>query len=815
VEALLRDFRHAARLLRRSPGFTLLAALTMALGIGPTTTIFSVANGLLVRTPVGVREPGTLFSVYAREDGVIQYATISYPEFEALREGSNGLYRVAATQVMEVGLSARGGGEPEGVTGMLVSADYFGILGTRPAVGRLLLGTEDDVPSGSPAVVLSHRLWTRRFGADPSIVGRSITINRGSYTVVGVAEEGFQGHMSVADVGLWIPVTMHEALTGSELTRNTASLFGVGRLGSGVALGEARAAMDVVWGRLQREEPETGGEAPGSSAAHGLGRTGVYVAPYSVLADEGRGPVTGYLAMLLMVSGLVLFIASMNVAGVFLARAAARAREIAVRLAVGAGRVHVVRQLLAESVLVFLLGGVAGTVLAFWATRALAAVQLPLPVHMTFDFAPDARVLAIAVLVTLATGVLFGLAPALQAGRQDVAAVLQRGGGSLRGARMRSAFVVAQVAGSVALLIAGGVFLRALARADSADFGFDPRNVHVMAADLTVQRHSDAEAETFWLELQRRAAALPGVATAGVGTSTPMGFRSSFVSFQVPGGELHRLIRFAAVSPGFFETLRIGLLEGRGFEPGDRQGALPVAVVNQAAARRFWPGRDALGQQLEAGDRALTVVGVVRDGEYSSPGTAVGPMVYLSFLQWRAKAATLVVRTLPGAARVDRQVRALALALDPDLPLETNAPYEQVIGVSLLPGRVAAAVAGALGMLGLLLAAVGLFGVLSFVVSTRSREMGIRMALGASPRDVRALVLRQGVRLVAIGLMIGCPLALGGAFLVRGMLYGLSPADPLTYAAVAILLLAAGLLASYLPARRATAADPASVLRAE
>jgi predicted permease len=436
--------------------------------------------------------------------------------------------------------------------------------------------------------------------------------------------------------------------------------------------------------------------------------------------------------------------------------------------------------------------------------------------QMAFDFTPDARVLAVALAVTLAAGVLAGLAPALRAGRQDVAEVLKGSGGiARRGARMRSAFVVAQVAGSVVLLIVGAVLLRALARADSVDFGFDPRNVHVLTVDLSLQRYADAQAAAFFQELEARSAALPGVSSAALTTVLPMGFEHAFTVVRVPGEAEYRQTGFGAVSHGYFETMRIGIVAGRSFGPGDRPGALPAVIVNQEAARRFWPGQDALGRQLEGRNRTYTVVGVVRNVSGSSLGVSASPMVYFSFLQSGGTSATLVVRTAPGAARIDGPVRAVALALDPDLPVVTNAPYEQVIGVSLLPNRVAAAVAGAMGLLGLVVAAVGLFGLLSYVVSLRAREMGIRMALGASPRAIRLLVLRQGVRLIALGLLIGGPLALGAAFLMRGMLYGLSPADPLTFAVVTVLLFAVGASASFVPALRATAAEPASVLRAE
>jgi predicted permease len=805
MDTLSQDLRYAVRLLRRSPGFTAVAALTIALGIGPTTTIFSIANSLLMRTPPGVREREGLVSVYVSYEEGSRYATFSYPAFEALRDGPSGLSDICALDVFSASLSARGGGEPEMVGGMMVSAGYFGILGTRPALGRFFLPEEDDVPDAEPVVVLSHRLWTRRFAGDSSIVGATVDLNRHSFTVVGVAEEGFQGHAATFDIGLWVPITMRGTISGLDLSGNTTGLTAVGRLAPGWSVAQANDAISVTLQELQSQDPGLYEKAE------------IVVAPYSAMIDEARGPVTLFMALLLVVSGIVLLIASVNVASIFLARATARSREIAVRLAVGASRGRLVRQLVAESVLLFLLGGATGTAFAFWATDALAAVQLPLPFPMIFDFTPDLRVLGFALAAALATGVLFGLAPALQATRQDLATSLrgERGGMPTRATRMRNAFVIAQVAGSVVLLIAAGMFLRALARADSVDLGLDPRNVHVLTADLSLHRYSNEEERAFFQELEQRAAALPGVSSAGLTWVLPLGFLRIYQRFQLPGEDRLHVADVNTVSPGYFETLRIAIVAGRAFDAGDREGAPPVVIINQTAARQLWPGQSALGQQISDGGQTYTVVGIARDGKYGSLGEEPRAMIYRAFAQAPSGMTSLVVRTLPGAPRIDRPVREIALALDPDLPVQTNAPYEQVIGVSLLPNRAAAATTGALGVVGLLLAAVGLFGVLSYAVSQRTREIGIRIALGADRLDVHKLVLRQGVRLTVIGLAIGGPLAFAAAQLIRGMLYGLSPADPLAFGAVAVLLVIVGLLAGYVPARRATATDPINVLRSE
>jgi len=810
MAGLSQDIRYALRLLGRSPGFTAIAAMTIALGVGPTTTIFSVANSLLIRTPPGVRDPGTLVTLFASYEEGARFATFSYYAFEEYRDGPNGLADLAALETFSASISAGSTGEPELVTGMLASAGYFEILGTRPALGRFFLPEEDDVPGAGQVVVLGHRLWRQRLGGDSSIVGRTININRQAFTVIGVAEEGFQGNVAALEFGLWVPITMRESLTGLGLDRTATGITAVARLQPGRSVEQAKAALAVTTARLAQEDPES------------FGKLTMEVASYSSMIEEARGPVTLFMAFLLVVSGIVLLIASVNVASMFLARATVRTRELAVRLAIGARRARLVRQLVVENVLLFVLGGGAGILLAYWATGALAAVRLPVPASMNFDFTPDARVLGFALALALVTGIVFGLAPALQLTRRDVTAALKggRGAESRGGTRLRNAFVVAQVAGSVVLLAGAGMFLRALGRADSVELGFDPKNVHVMTVDLSVHRYSEVEIKAFYRELEGRAAALPGVRSAGLTTVLPLGFLSIYQTFEIPGrapvmGDGLHSAYVNSVSSQYFETLRVGLLAGRGFNASDREGSPPVVVINQTAARQIWPGETALGKQISDGRRTYEVVGIAADGKYQSIGESRRAMIYKAFPQMPSSLATLVVRTPPGAPRIDRQVRELALALDPDLPVQTNAPYTEVIGVSLLPNRAAAGTTGVLGIVALALAAAGLLGVLSYAVSRRTREIGIRIALGASAADVYRLVMKEGARLTAIGLAIGLPLAFAAALLIRSMLYGLSPADPLTLVGTAALFVVVGLLASYLPAARAMRTDPMNALRAE
>jgi predicted permease len=809
VDSLRQDIGYALRLFKRAPGFTFTAALIIALGIGPTTTIFSVANSLLYRAPDGVRDPSQLVSVYCSSEG-FEWGTCSYPVFRDYREADNGLAAVAALEGFPASLSTQSAAEPEMVTGMATSWDYFTVLGTQPLLGRFFLPDEDDSPNGNPVVVLSHRLWTHRFGADPDVIGSTVSINRFPFTVIGVAEEGFSGHVAAYSVSLWVPIGMRERVLGRDLSDASSGIVGVGRRAPGWPADRVAEAGAVISPRIRASHPEI-------FADHSI-----RVVPYSVMIDQARGPVTLFMALMLVVTGLVLLIASVNVGGVMLSRAVARSREVAVRLALGAGRWRLIRQLLTESVLLFSLGGAMGILIVIWATRGLAAIHLPLPVPLTFDFTPDWRVMLFTVAVAFGCGTLFGLAPALGATRQDLVSALKstRPEAPGRSTRLRSTFVVAQVAGSVVLLVAAGMFLRALSRADSLDLGFDPNGVHVMTIDVSLHHYTSEEGRDFFAQLRERAASLPQVQSAAIASMIPLGFGtvSSMVTLpgreEIPGEGLQRAY-FSFASDRYFETLRIPMITGRAFNEADREGTLPVMIVNEAAARAFWPGATALGQQIEWGETRYEVVGVAQSGKHTSIGAAPEPLIYLAFRQHYQSEASLVVRTLPGAPRVDRAVREIALQLDPDLPVQTNAPYSQIIGLSLLPNRIAAGMALGFGALGLILTSVGLFGVLSYTVSQRTREIGIRIALGADAGDVRGLVMRQGVRVTAIGLAIGCLLALAAAQAIRSLLFGVSPADPVSFGSIVLVFSVVGLLASYLPARRATRTDPMVALRQE
>jgi predicted permease len=730
--------------------------------------------------------------------------------FSEYRDAESGLAQVAAIEGFPASLSTGRTGEPEVAIGLATSASYFTVLGTLPAQGRFFLPDEDDAPNANPVVVLSYQLWEQRFGADPAIIGSTVNLNRTPFTVIGVAEQGFDGHVAAYDVGLWVPIGMRETVLGRDLSNSSTGIVAVGRRAPGWSVGQVAEAATVISPRIEATYPDIFED-------HSL-----RVAPYSVMIDEAKGPVTLFMALLLVVTGIVLLIASVNVGSVMLSRAVGRSREVAVRLAVGAGRWRLVRQLLTESVLLFSLGGAAGIVIAIWASHGLSAIQLPVPIPVAFDFSPDWRVLVFTIAIAFGSGTLFGLAPALQATKQDLVSSLKANPGDSVGGRnrLRNSFVIAQVSGSVVLLVAAGMFLRALDRGGQLDLGFDPNGVHVMAVDLALHRYTPEEGRVFYDQLLERAAALPDVESAGMAFMLPLGFGSASSMFTLPGrepvyGDGLRRSYYSVVSGGYYETMRIPIMTGRAFSEADREGTPPVLIVNETAARQFWPGEVALGQPIEWGEVQYEVVGVAKDGKYASIGEEPQPMVYFAFDQRYGDDASLVVRTPPGAARIDRAVREIALALDPDLPVRVSAPYTQIVGISLLPNRIAAWMALGFGSLGLLLASVGLFGVLAYSVSQRTREIGIRIALGADARDVQGLVIGRGVRLTAIGLGIGCVVAFVGAQGIRGLLFGLSLADPVAFGAIVLVFSFVGLLASYLPARRAVRTDPMTALRQE
>lgn len=811
MDTFLHDLRAAWRTLTAAPLVLAIAVLTVALGIGSTTTMMSVANSLLLRPPVGVQEPGSLVTVHALDKQGGSFHSFSYLDYQALDSARGGLTSLAAYGMLPASLRV-GNEEPKLEVGMLVSERYFSTLGTRPSFGRFFT-PEEHHPGADPVVVLSDGLWRRRFGADPAILGRSITVNGKSLTVIGVAERGFHGQYAGIDFGLWAPLAQTPFLSRGEnlLTRNASWLELIGRRERGK---EPTAISAALSGIAARE---------GRLAGLDFDR-GVEVRRYFPLPAGAEVPVGGFLGLLLLLAGFVLLIAGANVGTVLLARAATRAREMAVRVALGSGRGRLVRQLLLESLLLFALGGGLGTALAFGATRGLTLVSLPVPMPLVLDFHPDLLVLTLTLLMTLTVGVVFGLAPALQAARTDPALVLREGASTLRlmRGRLRGLLVTAQVAGSACLLVTAGLFARGLAQSGELRPGFDPAGVTVTSLDFGVRNYDDARALQFIETAERELAALPGVIAVATADNPPLNMSIQQTIVGLPDREPKMNVGrfgtdFATVTPGFFGTLRLPLREGRGFAAGDRKGAPLVAVVNESFAARIWPGERPLGKRLQFGNLTDTttteIVGVVADARSHSLGELPEPTIYVPVAQQGVRRVSLLVRTKEGLPSPDRAVRDAVHAIDPDLPVSQQVSYAALIGVTLLPNRVAMLLAAAFGATGLLLAALGLYGLLAFRVQSRRREIGIRIALGASTRAVSRLVVGEGVRLTLTGCAVGLVLAAVLARFLGSMLFGVSPVDPLTYLGIGVTLLLVGWLAALGPTLKALRTEPAEVLR--
>lgn len=804
MSAVLQDIRYTFRQWRRSPGFVAVAVLTIAFGIGGVTTVLSVANAAFLRSRHGVLDADALVEIRVGDRTGRRRHPMSYAAFEALRTLDLGLSGLAGGSFSEVSVSTPGSGSAELVAGMAVSGNYFALLGTRAARGRLFTAAADRPTGADHVVVLSYRYWARRFAKDASVLGRAVRINRVPFTVIGIAEEGFQGHLPIYDFDLFVPLGVTPVLTGlTPEARSRSPVYTIGRLAPGSSMARVTAGTRRAAEELRKSDP-------------GEWATTVFVVePHAKNFQEFRGPVALFFLFLIALSGCILFIACTNIAGALVTRAVSRSHELAVRLAVGAARTRLVVQLLTESMLLFLFGGVAGIILARWATSLLGRWSLPLPVPLTTDFTPDLRVFGVSLLVTMVAGGAIGLAPALRVVRADVGSVLkdQR---RLSGGRpwLRQAFVVAQVTGSVAVLACCGVLLRALDRAADIDLGIELHGLHVATVNLGIQQYSEAQGRVFLSALLEGAAGLPGVEAAALADFLPLVSppeRSGV--FSNPAGDASVEAGIIGVSPGFFATVHTRILAGRPFDDTDNAGGEPVAIVNEVVARILWPGEDVLGKTLRSGDSSLRVVGVAREGKYISMGESPLAVVFRPQTQVYVPTTSLVVRTREGWPDIGSALEKLVRSIDPQIPLSANAPYARLVAVSLLPRKAAAIFAGLLGGLGLFLALVGLYGVLSSQVALRAGELALRTALGAPPRALRTSVLGEGMGVVLLGLLLGIPVALGVTSLIRRFLFGLAPADPITLGGIIVLLGIMGFLASYAPAARATRMDPRQALR--
>jgi predicted permease len=813
METLWQDLKYAARMLAKNPGFTAVAVLTLALGIGANTAIFSVVNALLLRPLPLVHQPGEL--AYLSR-------SYSYPSYEFLRD-HNAVFSGLFAQGGTMSLNLNAGGEPELVTGELVTANFFSVLGTPAARGRTFLPEEDHNPGAHPVAVLSHGLWQRRFGADADILQKTILLNGLRFTIVGVMPAGFIGDEIGKERDLWVPMMMQPILfpranaraASAIVDRNFIWMNVVGRLKPGVNIQQAEAALTAL---MEQDEPRQPAEGRPS-------RVELYTIAGGVDPRERGELFLPVAALLFAIVGLLLLTACSNLANLMLARGASRKKEIGVRLALGATRGQLVRQLVLEAVPLALLAGAAAMLLVTWTSGLLSSMELPGGTRITLDVSPDRSVLAFTLGVSLLTLLLFSLVPALAASRVDLVSVLKNdlGAGNVWKSRLRNLFVVMQVGLASLLLVGAGLFLRSLQTAQKTDAGFVAERVAAVPLDLRLAGYSDAAGVDAFRQIVERAETLPGVLSASLVERLPLGLDRGVAFVSREGADSHTAeseVRAGVntIAPRYCETMGITVLQGREFTSQDRADGPGVALINQQLAARMWPNEDPIGKRLLLGGRSGTprqVIGVMRDAKYDSLGERSQPYLFLPLAQQYQSHMALVVRSGGEPRALLQAMESLIRTFDRNLAVFPARTMSAHVSSSLALARLGAMLLGLFGAVGLSLAALGVFGVMAFSVSQRTREIGIRMALGAGAAEVLRMVLREGVRLVGVGLGAGLCIGLALAQLVSRFLYGVSAADPLTFAGVAAVLLGVAMLACYIPARRATKVDPMVALRYE
>ncbi|HEX8354595.1 MAG TPA: ABC transporter permease [Pyrinomonadaceae bacterium] len=822
MRSFLKDVRFGLRVLWKSKGFTVVAVLTLGLGVGVNTAIFSGVSAFVLRPLPGAGDPDALVHPFETSaDGSGGYSDFSYPDLLDYAAQTDVFDGMIAYTMAQAALGERD--QTDVMWGQLVTGNFFDVLRVRMLHGRGFFPEEDRTPGTHPVVVLSHELWRTRFNSDAAVVGRTVQLNGRPFTVVGVTAEEFRGSKWALGMKFWVPMMSKQMVLGGsndwQTQRGNHWLEVMARLKRGVTLEQAAAAMTAVAVRLEQQYP----------AARNKNVRVAVVTEQMGRWDDLAGVVRLSSGLAMAVVGLVLLVACANVANMMLARSVARRREIAIRLALGAGRWRVVRQLLVESVMLALAGGALGLVLSFWMTDAMTAFFPSVAYQIVLDVSPDGRALAFTLAVALLTGLVFGLAPALQATRPDLVPVLKDKPGDAGRARrlsLRNALVVAQVALSLVVLVCAALFVQSFRHAKGIDPGFATSGALLVSVNPGLFGYAPEQGRDFYRRLGERVRGLPGVEAAGFIDRLPLGDGSSswgpvYPAEQPPPPPGEGLDSFSeVVNPGYFKAMRIPLVEGRDFDDRDRAGLVPEAVVvNEALARRLWPGeRSFVGRRMSLGrdnPDALEVVGVARDHKVRTLGESPRNLMYVSVDQTYRGGMTLVVRA-PGAGEgVVSGVRAAVRELDARMPLYDVKTMEQHLTWAFWAQNMAASLAAAFGLLALALAAVGLYGVVAYTVARRTHEIGVRVALGAQARDVLRIVLGQGMALTLAGLGAGLVGAYVLARLLGSLLYGISPGDPATYILVALLLAAVALLACLVPARRATKVDPMVALRYE
>jgi len=801
------DFKFAWRMFVRRPGFTAVAVLILALGIGANTTIFSWIESVVLTPLPGVPAQNRLVVVRG-VTGARDNLSMSYPNFQDLRAARiDGLQDVMAFRI--AAMNARTTGEPIRVFGELVTPNFFEVLGVRPAIGRGFRADEGETPGREPVVVVSHGFWTRTLNGDPAAVGRTITVNSQALTVIGVTPPEFRGSVAGLSLDLFVPMTLQKHfLSGDRLVQRGNSWMQVyTRLQDGVPYSHAQAGIRVAGQRLAAAYPEI--------------NKGRDLRAGTLSEDGASGLLMPVMATLMGVVGLVLLIACANLAGLLLARSAGRQREVALRFAVGASRGRLVRQMLVENLLLAGAGGAAGLLLAWWTSGMMRFFVPPTPYPVALDATLSPRVIGFAIALTAVTAIISGLLPALRGSRTDVAASLKASAPTNAGGGrgwLRQGLVVSQVALSLLLLVCAALFVRSLSRAQTMDTGYSTRQGFVASIDLLAGGYDQARGIAFYRQALDRLAALPGVERVSLATAMPLDFGSGSdmgvdVDGYVPreGEPMHAY--YNRVGPDYFETLGVDIVEGRGITSRDVSGQPQVVVINETMARRFFQGRTAVGGIIRFGSGPVTIVGVARDGKYGQLNEAPKSYLYLPVMQSFRPDSLVIVKSSVDPSIVIPAVQRELGAMDADLPLFDVRTIEEHRQVGVFIPRMASTLLGMFGILALILAVVGLYGVIAYTVTQRTREIGVRVALGAARGDVAWLVMRQGLLLAGIGLAIGLVLSFGAGQLLSKQLVGTSGADPVSFAGTAGLLLLVAALASALPARRAAALDPLVALR--
>jgi len=812
METFWRNLQYSLRTLRKRPGFTLTVVITLALGIGANATIFTWIKAVLLEPLPGIEQPERLVEVWGatRNNSALSLSYLDYLDYRDRTVVFSGL---AAHQVQPLNLGR--GGKPERVWGAVVSGNYFNVLGVKALIGRTFLSEEDRTPNSHPVAVIGYGLWQRDFGADPKVIGRTITLNEHDFTIIGVTPKEFGSPFAGIALDAWTPVMMKDyvALPHFSLTdRGSRWLMVMGRLKPGVTVVQAQANVAAIARQLERTYRQTNDQM--GAAVYLLSQS-----PFSL-----KRSMQSALAVLMAAVAIVLLIACANIANLLLARAASRRKEIAVRLALGSTRWRMLGQMLTESFVLASCGAAVGLTLAFWTARSLPAFLPPYGIQVSFDTRPDVVVLAFTLGLTVITTVLFGLAPALQASKPDLVAALKDNAAALgQGQRkfpLQHALVISQMALSTVALISAGLFVRSLREAYEADPGFDPHRVLLASFDPFLSGHDDNHGREFYRRLIERVRTLPGVQSVTLARRLPLtlsgiAFANVVIDGYTPAKDEDMHLNYETVGPDYFRTMRIPLVQGRDFDERDNEHARGVVIINETMARRYWTGGDALGRRIKLDKSWLQIVGIAKDVKNRTLNEALQPFLYVPFLQDYRSNMILVARTVIEPKTMFHAVRAETAALDPKIPMFDAKTFEQHIGLSLFLQRMAATILSIFGLLALSLAAVGVYGVMAYAVSQRTRELGIRISIGASRSDVLKLILGQGLTLSVVGLIGGLVTALVVTRFSAHLLYGVSSADPVTFTVIALLLLGVAVVSGYFPARRATRIDPVVALRME